>query len=309
MKGLGILINALAIFVAGGIGVIFRGKLKASFQRFSLEVLGVAVIILSVYNAWDAFFVVSEGQFELTGGLLVAFSLLVGAVFGDALRVDRLVDRLGSVFQKINQRAENKETAKTNEASVEETTVTAEERIPPTYDKSFGSRVRKFFSIPPKGTYPPLSELPTYDIATRSGSLFLDGFSLGTLLLCCSAMNLSGPLAEAAAGDSTILLLKSAVDFILIFVLATVYGNGVTFAALPMLVIQAGVFLIGLFKSSLLTPALVDQISLVGSVMLLGVGINLAFGKRLRVANLAPALLIPPVYTLIITLFQKSAEK
>ena len=93
MKGLGILINALTVFVAGGIGITFRGKLKPSFQKLSLEVLGVAVILLGAYNAWDAFFVISDGQFELTGGLLVIFSLLVGPVFGSALQFDKTAIR------------------------------------------------------------------------------------------------------------------------------------------------------------------------------------------------------------------------
>ena len=309
MKGLGILINALTVFVAGGIGITFRGKLKPSFQKLSLEVLGVAVILLGAYNAWDAFFVISDGQFELTGGLLVIFSLLVGPVFGSALQVDRLIDRLGHTFEKKSQKPKSNEVKNAAKALPSKKEEPPKEPTQPVYDQSFASRVRKFFDIPPKGTYPRLSELPSYDIEARSGSLFTDGFALAVLLLCFNSMILNGTLADAAAGDVSVLLFKAAADFIFIFVLATVYGNGVTFAAIPMIVIQVGIFLIGLLGSDLLTPAMMDQMSLVGSVMLIALGINLTFGKRLRVANLAPAVLIPPIYYLIIALFEKTAGK
>ena len=134
---------------------------------------------------------------------------------------------------------------------------------------------------------------------------FTEGFVTATLVVCIGAMAIIGPMKDALEGDLSILYTKSILDFISTMIFASTLGIGVMCSAVPMFLYQGAFTLFaGLVEPYLYTLGdgnLVGNLSLVGSVLIFGVGVNLAFGKRLKVGNMLPALLVPVVYAIGLT--------
>lgn len=307
MKGLGTLVNVLAIIVAGGLGVMLRGKLRARYQELLLQVLGLGVVAYGCWGIWDGLMVLQPGQLETTGTLLVIFALLVGTVFGESFAIERGVIALGRCFLRFTEKEEEKEQLrreleeKKRAIEARNAAQTAKEPSPPVVDTV------QTPATPAKGAKRPrLAELPTYDLDNpRTGSLFVDGFLAASVICAISALGFRGAIADGFDGATTTLFIKAAIDALLVFALATVYGSGVTFAALPVLVVEGLLTILAIFCGDLITMTLQNQLVLIAGVITVGAGINLAFGKRLRVANVIPALLIPPVYGLVMLLVNK----
>ena len=296
MNGLGTLINALAIVVAGGIGSIFRGKLRPSYQRITLEACGLIALVWGGMGLWDAFFVTEgESMAQTKGMLLVIFALLVGTMFGIALGLDKGLDRIGKVFRRMAENSDRKEAERRARREA------AAASLKPSESGAVSAPVKKRRS---------LAELPTYDLpSTRSGDRFLDGFAVSTLLVSVGTMLMRGAYADATGGDMTLLYVKIAVDFVLILLLSTVFGVSVSFSAVPLLILQGGFTVLAMATETFLTPALINQVGFVGSVMIVLVGFNLCFGKRIRVGNMFPALAVPMIYTWIVAIATKMTEK
>ena len=106
----------------------------------------------------------------------------------------------------------------------------------------------------------------------------------------------TGPLT----GDAAMLYTKSVLDFILVMIFASTMGVGVLFSAVPLFLYQGGITLFAGVLAPLLGAAVISDLSLVGNVLIFGVGVNVAFGKQLAVGNMLPALVVPVVYHLFI---------
>jgi uncharacterized membrane protein YqgA involved in biofilm formation len=296
MNGLGTIINALVIVVAGGIGSMFRGKLRPSYQKITMEACGLIALVWGFVGLWDGLFTTDgESLMQTKGMLLVIFALLVGTMFGIALGLDKGLDRIGKAFCKIVQNSDRKEAEHRaqREAAVASAQPSDTEDVPATAKKRRSLR-----------------DLPTYDLPSpRSGDRFLDGFAISTLLVSVGTMLTRGAYADATGGDMTLLYVKIAVDFVLILLLSTVFGVSVSFSAVPLLVLQGGFTVLAMATETFVTPALISQVGFVGSVMIVLVGFNLCFGKKLRVGNMLPALAVPIIYTWIVVIATKMTEK
>ncbi|MBR4131690.1 MAG: DUF554 domain-containing protein [Oscillospiraceae bacterium] len=123
-----------------------------------------------------------------------------------------------------------------------------------------------------------------------------EGFMTASLLFCVGAMTIVGSLNAGLTGDNTLIFTKSILDLISACLLASTLGIGVMFAALFVLVVQGGlVLLAGLLQNVLTDQALIAEITCAGSVMIIGLGLNILGITRLKVANYLPALLIVPI--------------
>ncbi len=317
MKGLGTLVNVLAIIVAGGVGVMLRGKLKTRYQELLLQCVGLAAIVYGAWYLWDGLMILQSGQLETTGTLLVMFALLVGTVFGEAFALERGLIAVGRIFRGFSEKEEEKEQLrreleeKKKAMQAQKAAQEAQGAVDATAGALPDAAVKggsagqagKQAEKPKRRT---ISELPTYDLdKTRTGHLFVDGFLMATLLCAVSGMAFRGAVADGLDGSTTTLFIKAAIDAVLVFALATVYGSGVTFAALPVLLVEGLMTLLSIFVGDLLTMTLMNQLVLIASVMTMATGVNLAFGKKLRVANAIPALLIPPIYGLVMMLVER----
>lgn len=129
------------------------------------------------------------------------------------------------------------------------------------------------------------------------------GFIAATLIFCVGAMSIVGPIQDGINGDSTILIVKSMLDFVTALILASVFGIGVIFSAISVLIYQGSIMLISMFAGSYMSSEMILTLSLVGNILLIGIGINFVELRKIKVANMLPSLLIPLIYFLIISLF------
>ena len=119
---------------------------------------------------------------------------------------------------------------------------------------------------------------------------FVNAFVTTSFTVCIGAMAIIGSIQDGLFGDYTILATKAILDFIIVLVLTGTMGNGCVFSAIPVLCLQGGMTLLARVIEPIMTEAALSNLSLVGSVMIFCVGMNLVFDKRVRVANLLPAL-------------------
>lgn len=126
----------------------------------------------------------------------------------------------------------------------------------------------------------------------RDGS-FVDAFVTASLTFCIGAMAIVGSIADGVQGDPSILYLKAVMDGIFTIVLTASLGKGACFSAIPILLYQGGITLGARFLKPYLTAAAMDNLSLVGGVLIFCVGWNILWNeKKIRTANLLPALVI-----------------
>lgn len=131
---------------------------------------------------------------------------------------------------------------------------------------------------------------------------FSKGFVSASILFCVGAMTIMGSLSDGLSGDSRILFTKSALDFIAAMVLASALGVGVLFSAVTVLLYQGGLTLGAGLLAGVLVDPLLSQICMVGYAIVICIGINFFGCIKIKTANLLPALLVPPMYNLLMLL-------
>jgi uncharacterized membrane protein YqgA involved in biofilm formation len=127
-------------------------------------------------------------------------------------------------------------------------------------------------------------------LSHEDSSTFAEGFVTATLLFCIGAMTIVGSIESGLKGNRNVILTKSILDGVSSTILASTLGYGVLFSAGVILIYQGSLeFFAGSFQN-VLTESLITQISAVGSIMILGMGLNMTIKAKLRVANFLPAL-------------------
>ncbi len=116
------------------------------------------------------------------------------------------------------------------------------------------------------------------------------GFVTASLLFCVGPMAIIGSLADGLTGDSHILLTKAVIDGIASVPLAATLGIGVVFSIFPLMVYQGGITLLAFFLEGFFSPGAIAEISALGGIIMLAMGIELMGIKKIRVANLLPAI-------------------
>ena len=124
---------------------------------------------------------------------------------------------------------------------------------------------------------------------------FVDAFVTASLTVCIGAMAIVGSIEDGITGDYSILATKAVLDFIIIMVMSCSMGRGAVFSAIPVAILQGSITALAGLVRPLMTEAALNNLSMVGNVLIFCVGINLVWGKKVRVANLLPAIVIAVV--------------
>ena len=124
---------------------------------------------------------------------------------------------------------------------------------------------------------------------------FVDGFVTASLTVSIGAMAILGPI-QAALGSHDLLYFKSALDFTSSFIFGTLYGLGVVPVGIVLFIYQGFFYLLATFIMPLMTPDVIRELNAVGSVMILGIALNMFQLTKLKVADFLPALFIPIIY-------------
>ena len=120
---------------------------------------------------------------------------------------------------------------------------------------------------------------------------FVNAFVTASLTVCIGAMAIVGSIQDGLQGDYSILATKAVLDLIIIMVMSCSMGRGCVFSAIPVAVLQGSITALSGLVKPLMTDAALANLSLVGNVLIFCVGINLVWGKKIKVANLLPAIL------------------
>ena len=135
------------------------------------------------------------------------------------------------------------------------------------------------------------------------GNTFAKGFVTASLIFCVGAMAVVGALDSGIRGDHSTLIAKSMLDGVTSLLLASTLGIGVMLSAVPILLYQGGIALLGTVIAPFLSAEVITEMSAVGGLLIAGIGINMTLEKDIKVANLLPAIIIPFLYYPICHLF------
>lgn len=118
---------------------------------------------------------------------------------------------------------------------------------------------------------------------------FVNGFVTASLTVCIGAMAIVGAIQDGIMGDWTILATKAILDLIIIIVMTCSLGKGCVFSAIPVFVFEGSITLLSTLLKPIMTDLAMSYLSVIGSILIFCVGLNLVWGKRVRVANLLPS--------------------
>jgi uncharacterized protein len=215
---MGTLINLGTILLGSSLGLLIRSRLPERYVGILFQALGLFTIFLGVKLA-----------LQTREMLVMVMSLALGAVLGEAGRLERRVDRLGEwIKARVGQ---------------------------------------------------------------KSGR-FGEGLATAFLLFGIGPMATLGPMQEGLGQGMELLLTKALLDGIASTALAAAFGAGVIFSVIPVGIYQGSITIFALGLKPWLTDPVIDELSAVGGVTLIGLGINLLEISKLRVMNLLPALVV-----------------
>jgi hypothetical protein len=215
---LGTYVNVVAVVVGSLIGLALHQRFPEQLKRIGFQAIGLCVLVLGTSMA------LKTDKF-----LILIFSLLIGAFSGEALGLDRRIERFGEWLKA---------------------------RI--------GSR----------------------------NDQFSEGLVSAFLLYCMGAMTVIGAIEDGLNHDPSILYAKSLMDGCASVALASTFGLGVLLSALPLFLYQGGITLAAASAKAFFTEPLITELSAVGGVILMGLGIQLLDLKEIRVVNFLPALIV-----------------
>ena len=230
MRGLGTIINALAIVAGGVLGIACKRFLKESYQDTIIKATGFAVVFLGAAGTLSKMLTVgADGRLSVGGSMVMILSLALGALLGELIDLDARFERFGEWLK--------------------------------------------------------------HKTGSDGDNQFVNSFVSASLTVSIGAMAVIGSIQDGIYSDHSTLVAKAILDFIIVLIMASSMGKGCVFSVIPVAVLQGGMTALAVVLSALMTDELLDNISLVGNILIFCVGINLVWPRTIKVANLLPALL------------------
>lgn len=128
------------------------------------------------------------------------------------------------------------------------------------------------------------------------------GFVTASLVFCVGAMAIVGSMDSGLRGDHSTLIAKSILDGVFAIIFTSSTGWGVGLSALAVLVYQGAIALLAMWIEPLLTPAIITEMSAVGGLLIMAIGLNTIYDKRIPVGNMLPAIFLPMAYLPLVSL-------
>lgn len=251
----GTLLNVVAIVVGGSVGALLGDRIPERVRSTLTDTLGVFVVVLGIADALGTFGTELSGALGRAAVLVVLGSLLVGGVIGEALRIEERLERVGGWLRERTVR------------------------------RPAGAAGAAGASGAADGA--------AMDDAGRAR--FIEGFVVTSLIVTVGPLAVLGALQDGLLGDWTLLAVKSLLDGPVALAFGSVFGIGVVFAALPLLVWQGGLSLLAAAAGGLVDDVMVAALGAVGGFLIIGIGLRLLELRQVRVANLLPALVLAPL--------------
>ena len=122
-----------------------------------------------------------------------------------------------------------------------------------------------------------------------------EGLVTATLLFCVGSMTVTGSIQAGLTGDHSVLITKATLDFVSSMMLASSLGLGVLLASVSVLVIQGGLVLLAGFLAPFMSTGAINEMTCVGSILIIMIGTNLMDIIKIKVADFLPAILFAPI--------------
>ena len=130
-------------------------------------------------------------------------------------------------------------------------------------------------------------------IAGNSQGSFGEGFVTATLLICVGAWAITGAMDAGIRGEHTSFYAKAVVDGVACCIMATTLGIGVALSGVMLFIYQGGLSLASTWVAPYLTTVVVNELTAVGSLLIIAIGLNMLGITKIKVVNLLPAVFIP----------------
>ena len=237
MIGLGTIINTAAIVAGGILGKFFGKHISEQFQTTMSTACGISTFFIGAAGTMSGMLSISDGSISSGNSMLTVICLVLGAIVGELLNIEKWFESLGEWLKKKS--------------------------------------------------------------GNQNDNKFIDGFLTATFTVCIGAMAIVGSIQDGIYGDYSILATKSVLDLIIVMVMTGSFGVGCSFSAVPVAVLQGAITLLARFIEPIMTEAALANLSLIGSILIACVGINLVWGKKVRVANFLPSLIVAVIAAFI----------
>lgn len=135
---------------------------------------------------------------------------------------------------------------------------------------------------------------------TKSENNISQGFIASSLLFCIGSMTIVGVMNAGLLGDNTMLFTKSTLDFCSSIIFASTLGIGVLLSASFVLVYQGGLTLLAIAAAPLLSTTVINEMTCVGSLVIIATGLNLLGITKLKLMNYIPAMFLPIILCMFI---------
>lgn len=227
---IGTLVNFFSIIIGSTIGLFFKRGLPDNIKITITQGLGLSVILIGILNATKS-----------DSLLLIVISIVLGSIFGELLRIEENIEKLGFFLEK--------------------------------------------------------------KISNNKKNNIVTGFVTASLLYCVGSMAIVGSLESGLTGSHKTLFVKSLLDGIVSIMLASSLGIGVLLSSFIVLIYQGTITISSSLLKNLLTDTVINQMTAVGGLLIIGIGINLLEIKKIKVGNMIPAIFIPLFYFLVKSFF------
>lgn len=218
----GVFVNVATVIIGSVIGLLLKKGISKRYTDAVMTGIGLCTVLIGI-----------SGMLKGENTLVAIISMVVGAILGTALDIDKRINSVGDFLSSKFKKDGDK-------VGIAESFVTA------------------------------------------------------SLLFCIGAMTIIGSLDAGLKGDNTMLFTKSVLDLFSSIMLSASLGIGVIFASAFVLVFQGGIVLLSGLLEPILTQSAVAEMTCVGSLMILALGLNLMNITKIKVANYFPALILAP---------------
>jgi len=241
MIGLGTIVNAAAVIVGSILGLVLKFGIPERFKSTIMQAISLSVIFIGTSGVLQGIFkVLNSGRIDRQYIMLMIFSLVIGGLVGEILKIEDFLDRLGERIKKIVSK-----------------------------------------------------------VIKSENSTFTEGFVTASLVFCVGAMAIVGSLEDGLNRNFSILFAKSILDGVTSIIFSATLGIGVMFSSVVVLLYQGSITLLAGLLKPLLTDTVVLQMSMVGSVLIFAIGLNMLGVSKIKVGNLLPAIFVPAVWYVV----------
>lgn len=140
-------------------------------------------------------------------------------------------------------------------------------------------------------------------VKAQNDNLFIEGFVNVSLIICVGAMAIVGSIQDGISGDYSMLAAKAVLDLVIVVVFASTYGLGAVFSAIPIFCYQGLLTLIAAVCGSFVSDQIVSDLSFIGSALIFCVGVNVGLGKKFKVGNMLPSLVVVILYDILVSFY------